>query len=65
MTRVGHAWLTLLAGACLALGCTGSSPRDIHFGQDANADFKPPPPSEASADGIVDAGDVTGTAAAV
>jgi hypothetical protein len=51
MTRVGLALLTVVGGACLALGCSGSSPRDQSFGTDAGSGFVPPPPSvEASAD---------------
>jgi hypothetical protein len=47
MTRVGHAWLTImagacLAGACLAVGCSGPTPRDMYFGTDAGADFDVP-----------------------
>jgi hypothetical protein len=45
MTRVGHALLTLVGGACLALGCSGATPRDQNFNTDAGADFVPPPPS--------------------
>jgi len=42
MTRAGSALLTLVGGACLALGCGGASPRDINFNTDAGSDFEPP-----------------------
>ncbi len=45
MTRVGHALLTLVGGACLALGCSGATPRDINFNTDAGSGFEPPPVS--------------------
>jgi hypothetical protein len=45
MTRVGHALLTFVGGACLAVGCSGASPRDQNFNTDAGANFVPPPPS--------------------
>jgi hypothetical protein len=44
MTRLGRALLTLAGGAFLALGCTGTTPRDKQFGQDADSTFMPPLP---------------------
>jgi hypothetical protein len=44
MTRVGHALLTFVGGACLAVGCS-ASPRDQNFNTDAEANFVPPPPT--------------------
>jgi hypothetical protein len=70
MTRVGHALLTFVGGACLGIGC-GTTPRDVNFNTDAGSGFEPPPfVPEASADttgasgaggGAGGAGGVTGT----
>ena len=48
MTCVRPALLTLLGGACLAIGC-GTTPRDVNFNTDAGKDFVPPI-AEAGAD---------------
>jgi hypothetical protein len=42
MTRVGHALLTLVGGACLAVGCSGSTAKDVNFNTDAESGFEPP-----------------------
>jgi hypothetical protein len=58
MTRVGHALLTLLGGACLVVGC-GTTPRDININTDAESGFEPPPfVPEASADTLDAGGEV-------
>jgi hypothetical protein len=72
MTHAGHAWLTLVGGACLVVssfaGCNSSSPRDINFGSEAGADFEVPPISQdsgagtAGAAGAAGSTDVTGAA---
>lgn len=59
MTRVGHALLALVGGACLTVGCSGSSARDQNFGTDAANGFTPP-----TYDGPVDTGDTGSTATA-
>ena len=46
----------MLAGAVLGLGC-GSTPRDVNFGTDAEADYRPPPD-----DTQPDTGDAAATA---
>jgi hypothetical protein len=48
MTRAGSALLTLVGGACLAIGCGGASPKDINFNTDAENGFEPPPRETAS-----------------
>ena len=75
MTRAGHALLTVVGGACLTLGCSGSTPRDQNFGTDAESGFEVPPVStDAGGDGALagttgtvtgaggDTGALTGTA---
>jgi hypothetical protein len=65
MTRAGHALLTVVGGACLALGClgcNGATPRDQNFGTDAQAGFEVPPVNpDAQGDGAL-TGTLTGTA---
>jgi len=65
MTRVGHAWLTLVATACLLAACS-STPRDMYFGTDAGAGFEVPPFSvdgaAGSTEGTAGQGGSTGTA---
>jgi hypothetical protein len=69
MTRVRHALLTLVGGACLGIGC-GTTPRDVNFNTDAGSGFEPPPfVPEASADttntsGAAAAGGATGAGGA-
>ena len=68
MTRAGHALLTVVGGACLALGClgcNGATPRDKNFGTDAQAGFEVPPVNpDAQGDGATAGvtGVITGTA---
>jgi hypothetical protein len=69
MTRDRHALLTLVGGACLVLGCSGSTPRDINYGTDAQAGFEPPfaeagTDADAAADGTAGAAGTAGTAGA-
>ena len=60
MTRVGHALLTLVGGACLAVGCSGSSPRDQNFNTDLAGGFEPPARApDGAADGQADGNDQT------
>jgi hypothetical protein len=51
----------LVGGACLLVGCSGSTPRDINFGTDAGAGFEVPPRSE---DGPADTPGAAGAAGA-
>ena len=63
MTRTGRALLTLVGGACLAVGCNGATPRDQNFGTDAQSGFEVPPFNpDAQADGAMagSTGTVTG-----
>jgi hypothetical protein len=67
MTRVGHALLTLVGGACLITGCSGSTPRDINFNMDGSG-FEPPPftgdtSEDGGATGVAGAGGTAGTGA--
>jgi len=66
MTRVGPAWLTLVAGACLglcsSLGCSGSTPRDMYFGTDAGANFDVPPAAVDTSGAAGQAGATAGAA---
>jgi hypothetical protein len=68
MTRAGYALLTVVGGACLALGClgcNGATPRDQNFGTDAQAGFEVPPVNpDAVSDGATAGvtGTITGTA---
>jgi len=62
MTRDGSALLTLVGGACLAISCSGASPRDINFNTDAESGFEPPPRETAS--DMSDAGDLDAAAGA-
>jgi hypothetical protein len=62
MTRAGSALLTLVGGACLAIACSGASPRDINFNTDAESGFEPPPRETAS--DTSDADDVDAAAGA-
>jgi hypothetical protein len=66
MTRAGHAWLTLVGGACLFVcfvGCNSSSARDMYFGTDAGADFDVPPRSMDSGADTTGAGGQAGATA--
>jgi hypothetical protein len=63
MTRVGHAWLTFVGGACLALACSSSTARDKNFNSDAESGFEPPPPSPDAA-GAAGSGGSDGAAGA-
>jgi hypothetical protein len=53
MSRRGRPLKMILAAAMLgALGCTGSTPRDINYGTDAEASFDAPRPDRRSSDAI-------------
>ena len=64
MTRVGHALLMLVGGACLGVACSGSTPRDINFNTDAENGFEPPAREVTAETTESDAGGAGGAAGA-